>query len=364
MDTLRTILVGWIIAGHALLGYSSVGGWAYDEVSETTFDPNVEMFLAATLGPTAIFLMGTFFLVSGLFTPGALESKGTRAFVRDRVLRLGVPFALSAIVIWPATMWIAYRASGQTVSYGFLLVGRDRLIDSGGLWFAEVLLIISLGYVVLRRLGRGTWTPAITIANLALLAATVTGATFFVRRWFSARGPEYLDLHIWQWPQLIAMFALGVIGARQHLARRVPEDVGRVAGWIALFAVVTGPLVAMALSVDNLQGDLTPFLSGWRLEALVFAAYEGVLVVFGSVWLLGFAQRKLATSSLFWKRMARSSFAAFILQGPVLILLAVMLRPVDAPAEVKAFIVLVTGVVSCFGLGWLLVTRTRVGRIV
>ena len=39
LDNLRTILVAWVIGGHALLGYSAVGGWAYDEFHEVTFAP-------------------------------------------------------------------------------------------------------------------------------------------------------------------------------------------------------------------------------------------------------------------------------------------------------------------------------------
>lgn len=28
LDNLRTVLVAWVIGGHALLGYTAVGGWA------------------------------------------------------------------------------------------------------------------------------------------------------------------------------------------------------------------------------------------------------------------------------------------------------------------------------------------------
>ena len=34
IDNLKAVLVAWIIAGHALLGYTAIGGWPYDEVSE------------------------------------------------------------------------------------------------------------------------------------------------------------------------------------------------------------------------------------------------------------------------------------------------------------------------------------------
>jgi len=367
LDTLRTILVAWIIGGHALLGYSSVGGWAYDEVSEVTLQPAVELVLAGLLGPTALFLMGTFFLIAGLLTPPSLQRKGNRRFIDERCLRLGLPFLASAFVIWPMTMWVAYRSSGRSVSYGFLLTGRDRLVDSGGLWFAEVLLLFSLGYValtaVLRPRAHRPRSP-FTMTRMLGAAALMTGCTFVVRLVFSARGTQYLDLHLWQWPQLLGMFVLGILGARHGLANEVPRRLARAGGWITLGCAVTGPLYAVVAGVDNLASDSGPYLGGLQVDALLLAAYEGVLVVFGSLWLLGFTQRRLSADHPVWHRLRRCSFAAFILQGPVLIMLAVALRPIGVPAELKALVVLAGGLFACFTLGWLLVTRTRLGRIV
>jgi hypothetical protein len=36
IDNLKAVLVAWVIAGHAMLGYTAIGGWPYDEVNETT----------------------------------------------------------------------------------------------------------------------------------------------------------------------------------------------------------------------------------------------------------------------------------------------------------------------------------------
>jgi hypothetical protein len=39
LDRLRTALAAWVIGGHALLGYSTVGGWPCAEVNEVSFAP-------------------------------------------------------------------------------------------------------------------------------------------------------------------------------------------------------------------------------------------------------------------------------------------------------------------------------------
>ncbi|MDT0201935.1 acyltransferase [Nocardioides sp. AE5] len=366
LDAVRTLLVAWIIGGHAVLGYSAVGGWAWDEVQETTLHPKVELALAAVIGPSALFLMGTFFLIAGLFTPASAARKGSRRFATDRLLRLGLPFIVFALAVWPICMWVAYRSAGERVGYAFLLTGRDRFVDSGGLWFVEVLLIFTLGYLAWHR-----WGPAptslprpLSLAATTRWALTIAVTTFVVRLVFSARGHQVLDLHVWQWPQLAGMFAIGVAGARQGLAEHVPEPLGRASGWITLACLVTGPAVALLLGVDDLDADAGPFLGGWHLESALLALYEGMLVVFGSLFLLRFAQRHLDGTGPIWRRLQRSSFAAFILQGPVLIGLAVAFRPLPLIAEVKAATLLVTGLVASFALGWLLVSRTRIGKIV
>ncbi len=61
--------------------------------------------------------------------------------------------------------------------------------------------------------------------------------------------------------------------------------------------------------------------------------------------------------------MARSSYLAFMLQGPVLVGLELALRPTDLPGEVKALVVALLGIVGAFALAWPLVTRTPVRRI-
>ena len=60
----------------------------------------------------------------------------------------------------------------------------------------------------------------------------------------------------------------------------------------------------------------------------------------------------------------REAYGAFLLQGVVLIGLMIGMRPVGVPAEIKALTVACLGVAGSFGLAWVLVTRTQLGRII
>ncbi len=88
------------------------------------------------------------------------------------------------------------------------------------------------------------------------------------------------------------------------------------------------------------------------------------MVVGMSVWLLAFSQQHLSRPpSALRRALARSAFAAFVIQGPIILGLQVALRRLGVPAEVKALIVAGGAVTASFSLAWLLVSRTPVGRV-
>lgn len=356
VDNLRTMMVAWVIGAHALMGYSAVGGWAYDEVNEVTFAPGFELVLTILVGPSGLFVIGAFFFVAGLFTPESVRRKGRRDFVLDRLRRLGLPWLLSALLLWPLSLWVAYLAAGHDATPWSVLADREPFLDSGALWFALVLLLFSVGYALWPRRPTRAGPAA---RHLVLAAAGIAACSFVTRLWFPARSGQPGDLHLWQWPQCLGMFLLGVAAARSGWARSLPDRLFRGCGAVAGGTLAAVPVLAFVLGVSSASRGVDAYVGGWHWEALLTAAVEGVLVVFGSVWLLGLAQRHFTWAGPLATACARGAFPAFVLQGPVLVLLAVAQRPLALPAEAKAGLLLVTGLAASFWLGNLLTARTR-----
>lgn len=75
------------------------------------------------------------------------------------------------------------------------------------------------------------------------------------------------------------------------------------------------------------------------------------------------AQRRLDRNYRGDAVLNRICYAAFIVQGFVLIGLAAALRSMPAPAELKALIVMTGGVAGSFGLAWLLVRVPGLRRV-
>ena len=136
----------------------------------------------------------------------------------------------------------------------------------------------------------------------------------------------------------------------------MPRPLHRAARAITLVAA----LAAAGLLFLAVRSGLTEELwGGWTWPALAFVVVESTLMVFGSVWLLGAAQRRLGRRVRGGEVLGRSAYGAFLLQGFVLIGLAVALRPLALHAEVKAILLAVGGVAGSFALAWLLVSRVR-----
>jgi fucose 4-O-acetylase-like acetyltransferase len=363
LDNLKTLLIAGIIAAHAVQGYATFGSWTYQDVQEVTLSPAVELvslILVMSLG--ALFLMALFFLISGLLTQDSLTRKGPSRFASDRLLRLGIPFAVYTLLIWPL---LEYSLLEPFLHRGFWrsVSNTDPLLDNGPMWFVGVLLLFSLALAAWRK-----WFPRpapqhgpLRGRSLILLAVAVGICTFAVRIVFPADSNQPLNVKLWGWPEYVAMFSLGVAASSRGWLRPVAAHLARRCGITAIVAIAcTAAFVVSAQSFGLTEDD---YFGGWGLPALLAAMTEGVVAVSAPIWVLAFAQRHLNGSGRLRRAMARSSYAAFMLQGPVLVALALLLRPIDLSGDVKALLVATLGIVGSFAAAWPIVTKTSLRRI-
>lgn len=59
----------------------------------------------------------------------------------------------------------------------------------------------------------GQWRGEVKAGHLVGLAAVVTLATILVRLVFPFDSQKYVDLNLYQWPECVALFALGVMAS-------------------------------------------------------------------------------------------------------------------------------------------------------
>ena len=180
--------------------------------------------------------------------------------------------------LWPLMTYGLYVAAGS--DWGLWDVyADDPLLDNGPLWFVEALLIYSLvyaGWVAWRtRRGhaprQGTSGP-LRPGHLVALAAGIAVGTFVVRQWFPFDSLQPTNAHVWQWPECVGLFGLGIVTARRGWLMPVPERIRRGFGWVALIGIVA--LLAAFASTEDPDHAVDIFGGGWRWQALVFAESE------------------------------------------------------------------------------------------
>ena len=145
LDYLRAFVIVLVLAYHSVIAYSVFA----------RFDPNHYLWGAPIVDSQRwlgfdlfvlfddIFFMPLMFFLSGLFVWPSLARKGSRTFLRDRNLRLGLPFALVVIFLMPLAYYPSFRMTGADLDF-FAFWRRCFSFDSwpgGPAWFVWVLLV-------------------------------------------------------------------------------------------------------------------------------------------------------------------------------------------------------------------------------
>ncbi len=196
LDAVRTALVLGLILFHSALVFDTNDDFYVknDETIELTG-------LAA--GPIIVWAMPLLFAIAGIAARISLRRRAPGAFVRERLLRLGLPLLVITVLVTPLPQWI--RALQTEPGLGYLeflpcffdvRTGWDAMpfvltgewFEYGHLWFVALLLVWALVLAALAALvpapvrarirgavraaiGRSAWTLLVPGALLALAVA-------------------------------------------------------------------------------------------------------------------------------------------------------------------------------------------------
>jgi glucans biosynthesis protein C len=352
VDNIRVLLTILVLLFHMMIIYAGTGSWAYTEGRQ---DSITSLIGAWFIAGNQAFFMGLFLFISAYFVPGSYDRKGAGRFLKDRLIRLGIPLVIYSWIIDPLLgyvreIWLkGLRMPRWSDLFGHFNGGA--LIGSGPLWFIETLLIFSLVYVLWRLLikgrptnpaGEARFPSSVAIALFALLLGI---ASFLVRLWLPI-GYEFVPLTL-QFPffaQYIALFILGLIAYRRNWLLNLPESVGRK--WLAIGAllILLFPLLAMA------GGSIEPFAGGWHWQAFAFALWESFVCFGMCIGLIYVLRRHGNRSGRLASFFAVNAYTAYIIHGPVITLMALAARDVMLYPLLKWVLMSLLAVPLCFAL--------------
>ena len=355
LDRTRTFLTLVVLLHHAVIPYTYFGHT--DPASWIGFDVVVLC--------TDSFFMAMFFFLSGLFTWSGIARKAPQVFLRDRLLRLGLPFVIAAFTVIPLAYYaIALRHDPELTFASFwwktITVGPW---PSGPIWFVWVLLAFDLTASLLYRVSthlvdpvnrvsvRGFEQPAVFWLLLAVVTAVVYVPAlvhFGANKWFEF-GP--FSVQASRVLLYFAYFFIGVSVGAANFDRGILSAEGQLPKnrWMWVIATLV-PYCLMWCMIYIKRAILgnPNVLPDWYQ-----AIYGTFVVLFSAAILLAilafFLHQKSPGPNLL-DRMQADAYGMFLVHYPIALWIQYALFDYSLPAIVKAAIGFVLTVMLSWGL--------------
>ena len=364
IDALRASLTLLVVFHHAAITYGGAGSWFYVEIKPSGAPSSIILTLFSAYNQA--FFMGLFFLIAGSLTPPAIARHGPAGFLRERLLRLGLPLVAFILVLGPLTVALAQTANGHAFFATLGWIARHGLIIPGPMWFVEALLIFSAGYVALR----AGVSPALLEkirpfpSNRTLaVAALATGAAAFLLRLRWPVGWEFLALQFGFFASYVVLFLAGCLGAKGRWLESVPADRLRVWRVVSVISAVAFPVV-MLLAARPSSAANASASGGWNVLAALYAFWEPLFAWGVILSLVVFYQGRFVALGPLWRNLARRAYLIYIIHPAILVGVALAMRGLSAPALLKFALAGAAASVLCFLVAGALLKSPTVRRVV
>lgn len=336
LDNLKIFLAIIVVLHHAAQPYGSGISWWIPQDPYNFVDFVVlGLFMALNVS----FFMGLFFMISAYFLPSSLQKKGPAIFMRDRLVKFGVPFLIIAGGIYPLMA---------------ILIFGHLAINMGNLWFLELLLLFSAVYVIYWLIKKPSLMKKKEFPNtVKILAFTVVMAfiSFIVRIW----APEYYwtpfslmePFHITQY---VMLFIAGIIAFREGWIDAIPQTTGKLWSGVAMFFVITLPVIVIVTQDTQFSGGLT-------LASLIGSIWEAFMGVSICIALLAFFKKRFNSDNPVTKAFARDTFTVYLIHIPIVVFLQYTLIGIAVDSLIKFMIVGSIGVLLSFAFSHVIIRR-------
>jgi glucans biosynthesis protein C len=362
LDNLKVLLTVLVVLHHTAQPYGPGGSWMIaSDPNRTIIDFIVlGLFMAVNMS----FFMGFFFMISAYFLPGSLDRKGPAKFMKDRLVRLGVPIPIFMFGVFPAIGYLLYHF-GQPLFNFYLnyinILNPQYKLNVGHLWFLVLLLIFSVVFVAYWHVKRPTLkAKKVFPGNVAILAFVMAMAliSFIVRIWAPIN--YWLPLQLFEpfhFIQYIMLFSVGIIAYREGWIDAIPEATAKLWAKIAILMIILLPIVIVVTNGKQFSGDFKMFSGGLTLASLIGSIWEAFLCVSMCIVLLALFKNRFSSQGRIAKVMADNSFTVYLIHVPIIVFLQYLLIGIMIDPLIKFAIVGAIGVPLVFTFSHFVIRR-------
>ena len=365
VDNIRVFLTILVILHHLMITYSGTGRWYYNESGADAFTGFAGGWFCSV---NQAYFMGLFLLISAYFVPGSYDRKGAGRFLKDRLIRLGIPLAVFSWVLHPLFMYGGLTLAAdlrlsfwQFIATEYFTKYGQPVIGAGPLWFVEVLLIFSLVYVVWRLVVRsrpdipvvGTRFPA--NGSITLFALLLGIAGFLIRLVFPM--DEYLlkplNLQFGFFAQYIALFIVGLIAYQRNWLLSLPDKTGRLWLGIATFFILLRVGMEWAIANGVMSNSLKN--GGWHWESFAYALWESFLCISMCIGVIYVFRRYFNSRGKLAGFLAPNAYTAYIIHALLITTVALIASDLLPIYSLLKWLVLsLVSIPLCFALSALI----------
>ena len=320
IDNIRVFLTILVILHHLMVIYSHDGGWIYFDNRQDDITVLVGRWF---LGMNQSYFMGLFLFISAYFVPGAYDRKGVGRFLKDRLIRLGIPLVVYAWIIRPVWYYFTFHVPRDFWQWYqgdyFKYFGY---IGGGPLWFIEVLLIFACFYALYRLFKPQPVVPIPDArfpksGSIVLFAFLLGIVSFIVRLWFPRDTTiTELNLQLANFPQYIALFILGLVAFPRNWMMTLSQKTAR--NWM---------IVAVTLSVLPLIVGFTFYPRADALVENIFelvsALWESFMCVAMCITVIHIFRTKADHQGKIVKWLSPNAYTAYLVHEPIITTIAI-----------------------------------------
>jgi hypothetical protein len=347
-------MIIFVVIVHLSVTYSGIGSWYLTDTEG--LDALSYVFFGLLLMFTQAYFMGLLFLISGYFTAGSYDKKGCSGFIKDRLIRLGIPTLIYMLIIHPFNVYVLLGNTWDKPQfinyYVHYIISLEFIGESGPLWFALALLIFDLIYTVIRIIFRGRNhsdknTRQLSVNVFLLIIMILIASGTFVIRLFQPIDTNVLNMQLCNFSSYIILFIIGVKAGRYGWFNRINYLTCRR---MLRFALLLGVVVWFVLMIAGgaRDGDFVLYKGGFYWQSAAFALWETFIAVTMAVALIGIFREKYNKQSLIMKQLSDNCFSVYLFHAPIIIFLSIIIKHFQIHPVAKFMIAVIIGLPLCF----------------
>ena len=349
IDNLRIFLISLVVLLHLNITYGGPGDWYYNE----SHAEMPALLLQAMFNITnQSFFMGMFFMISAFFTAGSISRKSGGKFIKDRLVRLGIPLVFFYFLLQPLTVWFNYFfiQNGDASLWDF--IWKYRVWGFGPLWFIEALLIFTFLFLLLRKTGIKVRIKFPGTTGI-LVVAFITGLIQFLIRLKFPVGWSipHTNLQLPFFMQYIVLFIVGIIAYQNKWLDFVDFRMGK--RWFIFAQIMILLVLPTMLYFGGKENGMDPFVGGFTWQSFAWAIWEQVTGFALIIGLLGLGKKYINRQGKLARALSESAYGVFVFHAPIIVGISALLRGFDVPQLLKFIIVAPIALIICFLFAWL-----------